>query len=723
MKRLLLLGAIALSSHLGFAQTIEALPGTIINDLSSQQPVTTKTVTCGPDTVQYALAKASALSALSINNATSATSLSQYYNAPQAITISGAEFYAYKIDAVGGITANVNLEVYLAGADSMPTGAPLASTVVAVDTTFGGGLLTVLSKTGNFTPITLTQPYCVVVSNNSSNSVGIISNSYTAGDGQQEWLSSALIGVTWLRSYNVVIGGTPYDADVLIHPFVTYDLSANFTTTNACLTAGPTASFTNTSSPVLFDRMYSQAQFQSVPEASTVWNYGDGSPLEYSVDGLNAYGATGNVEYDVTLSDTLYGWTVTCADDTTQIIGDSLDADWSEVVGGGNTVTFTDMSYSTAGIASYSWDFGDGNTSTVQNPVHVYAAAGTYTVCLTVTSNCGSTDVLCEPVTIVACPTPTPAFSVSTTNYTADFTNTSTASPPVTYLWDFGDGNTSTSTDPMHTYAATGVYTVCLTVADACGADSVCQAVTIVCPVPTPDYTFNSTLLTTDFTNTSTVTAPATYLWDYGDGNTSTQTDPSYTYAASGTYAVCLTVADACGADSTCQTVVVSDCVNPVASFTVTDNEPSYDFTNTSTTTGTVTYDWDMDDGTTYSTMDASHTYTSNGTYIVTLTVTDSCGSNSTVFTIDVTTVGLEDVELNEVELFPNPTTGLFVIETTVAMESIQIFDMQGKLVKRLVATGTMANVDAQDLADGSYMVRVNQSDGAVLQSRLEILK
>ena len=723
MKRLLLLGALALSSFVGFSQ-IEVLNDIIINDLNiGNTAAATKTTACGPDTLLYPTAKATGLSALSINNATSAQALCQYYNAPQAITISGAEFYAYKIDATGGTTINVNLQVYVAGADSMPTGAPVASTTVAVDTTFGGGVLSVLRKEGTFTPVTMTVPYCVVVSNLSANGVGMISNDYNAADGQQEWLSSADLFGTWTRSYGLVIGGTPYDADFVVHPIVTYDLDADFTTANACLSAGPTASFTNTSSPVLFDRMYSLAEYQSLPQASTSWDYGDGTALDYVVDGVHAYGATGNVEYAVTLNDTLFGWTNTCADDTTQLIGDSLDVAWSFVVGGGNTVTYTDMSYATAGLSNYLWDLGDGNTSTQQNPIHTYASAGTYTVCLTTVTNCGLVDSTCQSVTVVACPAPTPAFSVAPSGFTATFTNTSTTSPPVTYLWDFGDGNTSTQSDPTHTYAANGVYIVCLLVTDACGVDTICQPVTINCPVPTPAFSFTSAGLTTDFTDGSTVSSGANYLWDFGDGNTSTQTDPTHVYAASGTYTVCLTTMDMCGADSTCQTVVVNDCTNPIADFTITDNDPSYDFTNSSTTTGTTTYSWNMGDGGTYSTMDASHTYTANGTYTVTLLVTDSCGVDSTVMTVVVSTVSLTVLSMEDAELFPNPTKGEFTIKTTTAMEALEILDMSGKLVKRLAAEGTEAKVDVQDLADGSYMVRVRQSNGIMLQSRLEIAK
>ena len=188
--------------------------------------------TCSNDTLDYTMAKATGLQAISINNATSAQALSQYYNAPQAITVHGATFYAYKLDANGGTTLNATVELYLAGTDSMPTGMPLASGTVVVDTTFGGGALSVLEKNISFsTPVTVNQPYVIVVGNYSANGIGMVCNSWTAADGGQEWLSSVDIAGTWIRSYGINIGGVPFDADPLISPHVSYDLTSDFSAT------------------------------------------------------------------------------------------------------------------------------------------------------------------------------------------------------------------------------------------------------------------------------------------------------------------------------------------------------------------------------------------------------------------------------------------------------------------------------------------------------------
>ncbi|MFN2371547.1 MAG: S8 family serine peptidase, partial [Candidatus Krumholzibacteriia bacterium] len=121
-------------------------------------------------------------------------------------------------------------------------------------------------------------------------------------------------------------------------------------------------------------------------------------------------------------------------------------------------VAFTDLS--SGAPTSWSWNFGDGGTASVQNPVHTYAAAGTYTVSLTVANDVGSdTATRTDYITVAAPPAPTAAFSGAPTSgsYPLDvaFTDQSTGSP-TSWSWTFGDGGTATVQNPVHTYAAVG---------------------------------------------------------------------------------------------------------------------------------------------------------------------------------------------------------------------------------------------------------------------------
>jgi PKD repeat protein len=215
------------------------------------------------------------------------------------------------------------------------------------------------------------------------------------------------------------------------------------------------------------------------------------------------------------------------------------------------TVTLTNASQN---AATYLWAFGDGVTSTLDNPVHTYAAAGTYTVTLWATGDCG-TDVFAAQVTVSLLPQAGFLHNAPVClGEPVVFTNTSANAD--TYLWAFGDGLTSTLENPVHTFAAAGSYDVSL---EAChGVDcDIANDTVEVQPLPAADFSFVTNLLTVTFTNASQ--NAATYLWDLGDGGTSTDPNPVHTYAAAGTYSVVLTATGICGEDTIAHDVTVSE--------------------------------------------------------------------------------------------------------------------------------------------------------------------
>lgn len=139
-------------------------------------------------------------------------------------------------------------------------------------------------------------------------------------------------------------------------------------------------------------------------------------------------------------------------------------------------VTFTDESTG-SGISSWSWDFGDGGTSSLPSPIHEYTTPGTYGVTLIV-DNGACSDTLGSADSIQVFPPPTAFFSAVPDSGEAalsvSFTDESTGSP-TQWFWDFGDGNTTNDPNPTHEYTSEGLYSVKLVVANACGADSVIQ--------------------------------------------------------------------------------------------------------------------------------------------------------------------------------------------------------------------------------------------------------
>jgi PKD repeat protein len=276
----------------------------------------------------------------------------------------------------------------------------------------------------------------------------------------------------------------------------------------------------------------------------------------------------------------------------------------------------------------YEWDFGDGITSTLENPTHLYTAAGTYTVTLTAFNEYIS-DTYSMVVEVL--PLPAAGFTYAVDELTVTFTNTSTAATD--YLWDFGDSTTSTETNPIHTYAAEGTYTVTLSASGSCGTDEFTDWVTVGL-APVAGFTSNSPVCLGAemvFTNTTTGTPEITYLWAFGDGATSTETNPVHPYTATGSYTVTLMADNAFGSSEVAATVEVLPL--PQAIFTYTAAGLTVTFTNSST--GATSYLWAFGDTTTSTETNPVHTYTAAGTYTVTLTVTGACGTDeaSTVLT------------------------------------------------------------------------------------------
>jgi PKD repeat protein len=219
-----------------------------------------------------------------------------------------------------------------------------------------------------------------------------------------------------------------------------------------------------------------------------------------------------------------------------------------------------------------------------------------------------------------------------------NFTDLSTGTSIDGWSWTFGDGGTSTTQNPSYTYTTGGTFTVTLTVSSSSQSCNDVATKTNYITVnvgPTAGFVGSPTSgvepLTVNFTDQST--GATSWSWSFGDGGTSTQQNPAYTYNAAGTYTVTLTATNACGSDDeiTVDYITVDPCVAPTADFVGVPTSGSapltVDFTDQSTGNPT-SWSWTFGDGGTSTQQNPSYTYNSAGIYTVTLTATNACGSD-----------------------------------------------------------------------------------------------
>jgi len=202
------------------------------------------------------------------------------------------------------------------------------------------------------------------------------------------------------------------------------------------------------------------------------WTFGDGGSSS-AQNPSHSYASAGTYTVGLTVTDN-DGATDSTSQSVTVTSGNAAPGASFTASSTDLTASFTDTSSDSDGtLVSWLWTFGEGGSSTAQNPNYTYGSAGTYVVNLTVTDNDGATDTTSQNITVIAPNSaPTSSFTSSTTNLTATFTDTSSDSDGsvVGWSWTFGDGASSSSQNPSHTYASAGTYTVNLTVTDDDGA-------------------------------------------------------------------------------------------------------------------------------------------------------------------------------------------------------------------------------------------------------------
>jgi PKD repeat protein len=280
-------------------------------------------------------------------------------------------------------------------------------------------------------------------------------------------------------------------------------------------------------------------QFTDLSENVTErnWDFGDRSTsIDY--DPVHTYFAAGNYSVKLTVSNKNGTSSKLVPITVQQLSAEVLPvANFSSNVTEGYApldVHFTDLSEN---VTEWKWDFGDGETSTDQSPVHTFSTAGDYNVNLTV-SNENDTDSKLVTITVHEQPDGVIPAANFTSNVTEGYTPltvqfTDLSENVTERNWDFGDGNNSIEQDPTHIFSTPGTDNVNLTVSDENGTDSKLDTITVLPPIlPVANFSTNTTEgyapLTVQFIDLS---ENATEInWDFGDGETSTEKNPVHTY-------------------------------------------------------------------------------------------------------------------------------------------------------------------------------------------------
>jgi PKD repeat protein len=414
----------------------------------------------------------------------------------------------------------------------------------------------------------------------------------------------------------------------------------------------PVASFSSAPTSPLAGQSVQFTDTSSDPDNAIVswnWNFGDGATSSQQ-NPAHSFSAAGT--YTVTL-------TVTDGDGLTD--SESKQIKVSSPVAPtasfnfspaspveGDSVQFTDTS--TAGtypIVSWSWDFGDGATSSQQNPTHAYSDSGAYTVRLTVVDSGGLSGSASLQVAVQNAPPtadagPERSCNVGDTlNFSASFTDPGSADTH-TFSWDFGDGSTASERDVSHAYAAPGEYTVTLTVEDddgGAGTDTAQVTVTQGAVEPTASFTFQPAVPiegdSVQFTDSSSAGSfpIVSWSWDFGDGLTSQQRSPLHAYAENGNYTVELSITDSTGASSSFSLPLVVSNAAPVVDAgpdRVARVGDTISFEATVRDAGALdchTVVWDFGDGRQAKGRTVRHGFSSPGAYTVTAAASDNDGA------------------------------------------------------------------------------------------------
>jgi len=460
---------------------------------------------------------------------------------------------------------------------------------------------------------------------------------HSIGADEWHWDFGDGTGTTVQSPTHVYADTGTYTVILWVHNFTT---GCEYTKTETVHVVIEKARFTATDTVICKN---SAVNFNALPNnpgniASYKWDFGDGT-TGTGISPSHTYTAAGQYSVGLTITDV-----IGCKDSLLKQLYMEVDGPTSNFTVNNpgtclmSTISFTDNSASdgTHPITSWTWNYGDGIIETLTAPPfqHTYAAPGIYSVSLLVTDSKGCKDSLLK-TDVITVSRPVAAFStvdtVSCPGKNINFSNASTG-PSLSYTWDFGDGTTSVSTNPVHAYAADGIYTVTLSITDQFGCGDVTTKPSYIrIASPHASYNLSDSVATcpplfVTFTNTSA--NYSSILWQFGDGTSTNSDNPSHFYSTPGTYHAKLIITSPGGCVDSIEKLIIVR--GPIGNFTYGPVGGCKPLTTnfTASTHDRLSFIWDFNDGTVTSTIDSviSHTYTLPGAYVPKMILIDPGG-------------------------------------------------------------------------------------------------
>lgn len=547
--------------------------------------------------------------------------------------------------------------------------------------------------------------------NNASTGPGNLTYTWLFGDGQTQTSSSQNIShsytapgaysVTLIESSDLGCSDTLYKDSAVVIPNVKTDFKVPDT-----ICVGSQLTFINTSTP---------------DPISSKWTFSDGTNYS-TLNVTKTFSTAGN--YNIKLSNVY----PTCSGDTTKTIAvinnpvAKFTPDKSGQCKPDLTVNFTNQSQN---AVTFVWDFGDSTApvtvNSMDNVSHTFTKYGEFPVTLTAynTNGCSATytytiKVLqptirftnlprsgCIPLTI------TPTVQISSINSVTS------------YLWDLGDGTTSTDQKPSHTYTAQGAYPITLTITtvDGCTISDTLPVGVRVGERPIPAFTASPTeacaITQINFTN-QTVPPTATSVWDFGDGSTSVVKNPSHNYMDTGWFQVKLVANNSGCRDSITSPVNYIHIKPPVAKFSLIPNCTTpyqYSFKDESLfdpeSAGNRTWAWKFPDGSTSSSQTPpDYTFPGPGTYNITLTVSNGTCTHTLSQPVNIVDKTPDFTMAKDQECKPS-----YVSFTAVSNDASNVtnyaWSVDGKVIQSNSSPGLYNRFDQS----GNFIIKVTTTD------------